>query len=74
MGGAGALGYLVYAYTRDLPDLSAFERLRLTATTTKGVPYENDYVWVYTCRDGKICQLDEYVDSFKAAKIFVMAK
>ena len=34
LGGAGALGYLVYAYTRDLPDLSAFERLRLTATTT----------------------------------------
>lgn len=47
---------------------------KLTATTTKGVPYENDYVWVYTCRDGKICQLDEYVDSFKAAKIFGMVK
>ncbi|MDH4077704.1 MAG: nuclear transport factor 2 family protein [Acidimicrobiia bacterium] len=47
---------------------------RLTATTTKGIPYENDYVWVYTCRDGKICQLDEYVDSFKAAKIFGMVK
>ena len=31
LGGAGALGYLVYAYTRDLPDLSAFERLRLSA-------------------------------------------
>ncbi len=29
-----ALGYLAYAYTRALPDLSLFERLRLTATST----------------------------------------
>lgn len=28
------LGYLAYAYTRDLPDLSQFDRLRLTATST----------------------------------------
>ncbi|MFN4073778.1 MAG: transglycosylase domain-containing protein [Thermus sp.] len=35
LGGLGlALGYLAYAYTRDLPDLSQFDRLRLTATST----------------------------------------
>ncbi|MEJ5336555.1 MAG: transglycosylase domain-containing protein [Thermus sp.] len=33
--GAGAgLGYLAYALTRDLPDLEALDRLRLTATST----------------------------------------
>ena len=47
---------------------------RLTATTVKGVPYENEYAWVYHCRDGKIHRMDEYVDSFKAAKIFGMVK
>lgn len=32
--GAGlALAYLAYAFTRNLPDLSAFERLRLTSTS-----------------------------------------
>lgn len=29
-----ALGYLAYAYTRNLPDLDQFDRLRLTATST----------------------------------------
>lgn len=29
-----ALGYLAYAYTRGLPDLSQLDRLRLTATST----------------------------------------
>ncbi|MGQ9753939.1 MAG: transglycosylase domain-containing protein [Thermaceae bacterium] len=28
-----ALGYMAYAFTRDLPDLSVFERLRLTSTS-----------------------------------------
>jgi penicillin-binding protein 1A len=33
--GAGlALGYVAYAFTRDLPDLSQLDRLRLTATST----------------------------------------
>ncbi len=47
---------------------------RLTATTVKGAAYENEYCWVYTCRDGKIVKLDEFVDSFKAAKLFGMVK
>jgi penicillin-binding protein 1A len=33
--GAGlALGYVAYAFTRDLPDLAQLDRLRLTATST----------------------------------------
>ena len=47
---------------------------RLTATTVKGAPYDNEYCWVYTCRDGKIVKLDEFVDSYKAAKVFGMVK
>ncbi|MDH4144390.1 MAG: nuclear transport factor 2 family protein [Acidimicrobiia bacterium] len=47
---------------------------RLTAKTTKGADYENEYCWVYTCRDGKIARMDEFVDSFKAAKLFGMVK
>ncbi len=47
---------------------------RLTAKTVKGADYDNEYVWVYTCADGKITRLDEHADSFKAAKIFGMVK
>ncbi len=47
---------------------------RLTATTVNGEAYENEYCWVYTCRDGKIARLDEFVDSFKAAKLFGLVK
>lgn len=47
---------------------------RLSATTKRGVAYDNEYCWVYTCRDGKIARLDEYVDSYKAAKVFGMVK
>ena len=45
---------------------------RLTAVTTKGVTYENEYVWIYTCRDEKIARLDEHVDTFYVAKTLGM--
>ncbi len=77
----GAVGKLfdVSTIKRDVHKLiaegdTAVALQRLTATTTKGVAYENDYCWVYTCRDAKIVKLDEYVDSFKAAKLFGMVK
>jgi ketosteroid isomerase-like protein len=44
----------------------------LTATTRKGVPYENHYCWVYTCQAGKIARMVEYTDSYYAAKVFGM--
>ena len=53
---------------------SAVALQRLTATTAKGDAYENEYCWVYTCADGKIVDLVEFVDSFKAAKLFGMVK
>jgi uncharacterized protein (TIGR02246 family) len=42
----------------------------ITAQTRDGKPYENEYCWVYTCRDGKIARLVEYADTRKAAQIF----
>jgi ketosteroid isomerase-like protein len=42
----------------------------LRASTPDGTPYENRYCWVYTCQDGKISRLDEYVDTLLAARTF----
>ncbi len=77
----GAIGKLLDVATikRDVHKLiaegdTAVALQRLTATTVKGDAYENEYCWVYTCRDGKIARLDEYVDSFKAAKVFGMVR
>jgi uncharacterized protein (TIGR02246 family) len=49
---------------------SAAVQQTLTATTRKGKPYENDYCWVYVCRDDKVAHLDEYADTLNAARIF----
>jgi uncharacterized protein len=43
---------------------------RITATTTGGEPYENDYAFVLTFRDGLIHRVDEFVDSLYAARAF----
>jgi uncharacterized protein (TIGR02246 family) len=42
----------------------------ISAQTRTGELYENEYCWVYTCRDGKVARLDEYADTFKAARLF----
>lgn len=77
----GAVGKILDVTTikRDVHKLvvegdTAVALQRLTATTTGGEPYENEYCWVYSCRDGKIARLDEFVDSFKAAKLFGLTK
>lgn len=41
----------------------------LSARTLAGNQYENEYCWVYTCADGKISRIEEYVDTWKAARI-----
>ena len=38
-------------------------RTRATAKATNGRDYENEYVWVYFCRDGRIAEIEEHVDS-----------
>jgi ketosteroid isomerase-like protein len=41
----------------------------LSAKTLDGESYENEYCWVYTCREGRIARIVEYVDTWKAARI-----
>ena len=43
---------------------------RLTATARNGNDYANEYCWVYTCRDGKLCLLEEYADTLHAGRVF----
>jgi len=41
---------------------------RLTATAKEtGSAYDNQYCWVYTCRDAKIVLMEEYVDTVVAS-------
>ena len=42
----------------------------ISAETRDGKQYDNEYCWVYTCRDGKISRIVEYADTRKAAQIF----
>ncbi|MEA3214420.1 MAG: uncharacterized protein QOJ19_576 [Acidimicrobiia bacterium] len=41
----------------------------ISAQTRDGKQYDNEYCWVYTCRDGKIARIVEYADTRKAAGI-----
>lgn len=36
--------------------------------------YDNEYAWVYTCRDGKIYRLDEFADTLRAGRAFGWVK
>ena len=42
----------------------------ISASTRDGAQYDNEYCWVYTCRDGRIARIVEYADTRKAAGIF----
>jgi ketosteroid isomerase-like protein len=39
------------------------------AITKSGKPYVNEYAWVYTCRDGKVCYIREYLDTASSFKM-----
>lgn len=43
------------------------QRLTATAKAT-GADYDNQYCWVYTCRDGKIVHMEEYADTLVAGR------
>lgn len=48
---------------------TAVVQQRLTATAkATGQPYDNQYCWVYTCRDGRIAHMEEYADTLVAAR------
>ena len=44
------------------------QRLTATAKAT-GADYDNQYCWVYTCRDGKIVHMEEYADTLVASRV-----
>ncbi len=41
----------------------------ISAKTREGEQYDNEYCWVYLCRDGQIAKIEEYADTHKAARI-----
>ena len=38
--------------------------------TKDGNQYDNEYCWVYTCQDGQIAKMVEYVDTLHASRVF----
>ena len=38
-------------------------RQRATGKAANRRDYDNEYVWVYVCRDGRIAEIEEHVDS-----------
>jgi ketosteroid isomerase-like protein len=45
-------------------------RVSITARSKSGKPYENDYAFFLNCRDGKITQVVEYVDTARVLAVF----
>jgi ketosteroid isomerase-like protein len=45
------------------------QRVRATAKAT-GKPYDNEYCWVYHCKDGRIARMEEYADTLVAGRAF----
>jgi ketosteroid isomerase-like protein len=44
-------------------------RQSATAKATNGRDYANEYIWVYTCKDGQITEIEEHVDSQRFKEI-----
>jgi len=44
-------------------------RQHATAKAANGKDYENEYVWVYVCRDGRIVEIEEHTDSQRFKEI-----
>lgn len=38
-------------------------RQRMSCTAVNGRPYQNDYVWIFTCKNGQITRMEEHTDS-----------
>lgn len=45
-------------------------RVSIEASSVTGLPYQNDYAFFVTCENGKITEVEEYVDSAKVLSIF----
>ena len=38
-------------------------RQRMSCTAANGRPYQNEYVWIFTCANGRITRMEEHTDS-----------
>ena len=70
-GGVSGLFFDNTSMKRDVQQMiveggSCAVRQHVTATTKEGTPYDNYYCWVYNCRDGKVVQAIEYLDTLVA--------
>jgi len=72
----GIVAFITGAYNRIFPEGAAVEILRVVgegdtavieqifrARVANGRMYENRYCWVFIARDGKICEMREYMDT-----------
>jgi len=48
---------------------SVFVEMTMTARTSHGEPYKNRYVFVFTIREGLICEVHEHLDTLYAQKL-----
>ena len=53
---------------RAASDDHVFVEMTMTATTAKGAPYENHYVFVFSIRDGLIAEVHEHLDTHYAQR------
>ena len=45
----------------------------ITGKAANGRDYSNEYIWVFTCADGKIVRMDEHNDSLRFHRIVMEA-
>lgn len=53
---------------RAASDEHVFVEMTMRATTARGTPYENHYVFVFTIRDGRIAEVHEHLDTHYAQR------
>ena len=46
----------------------------IAGKTAKGGDYSNEYVWVFTCANGKIVRMDEHTDSLRFHRLVMEEK
>ncbi len=46
-------------------------RQRMSCTAANGRPYQNEYVWLFTCKDGRITRMEEHTDSLYFQRVVI---
>lgn len=56
-------------YNLWMIDSVAIAQTGVHAVTHAGKPYDMEYVWIYTCADGRITHVREYLDTLHASNV-----